>query len=236
MVTKNSKLSLFYDASLPLQEIYRRSKAVVPADSGHDFSHIERVALKCETIFCEEIVQREKREASPAEKESCWVAGLLHDCVPIAKDSPLRKESSRLASEKAREWLNELRWSASSIDEIADAILDHSFSAGREPRSLLGQCLQDADRLEALGAIGLYRVIATGVSMGAVLFHPDDPFAGESLKPMRELDDKKYSVDHFYTKLLKLPSTFRTRSAQAEAVQRAAYLKAFLDQLKSELA
>ena len=84
--------------------------------------------------------------------------------------------------------------------------------------------------MEALGAIGLYRVIATGVAMGAELFHEEDPWAKS-----RELDDRKFSVDHFFTKLLKLPETFRTTAAKVEARKRANYLQGFVDQLRAEI-
>jgi len=216
-----------------LDSLRARVKAIPPADAGHDFSHILRVSTLTLDLFSQEVFTRFHRNSSNSEKWACLCAALLHDCVPIAKDSPLRKKSARLASEKAREWLTELKW-PEQVSEICEAIEDHSYSAslasGRAPRSLLGECLQDADRLEALGAIGLYRTIATGVSMGAQLFHPEDPWAEN-----RELDDKKYSIDHFFTKLLKLPETFRTRAAKNEATKRADYLRAFVVQLKYEL-
>ncbi len=197
-------------------------------DAAHDFAHITRVAVQTLKIYTAEVFIRDEREPSSQETENCLIAGLLHDCVPVAKNSPLRKESSRLSSEQAREWL--CGFSPVRIDLIADAILDHSYSSGRTPKSLLGEALRDADRLEALGAIGLYRVIATGVSMNAQLFDPADPWAER-----RPLDDIKYSVDHFYTKLLKLPETFRTEAARIEAKKRADYLQGFLDQLKHEI-
>ena len=214
-----------------LKKLEERARSIVPIDSGHDFSHIERVARHCIELYQNEIYQQERREITEEELSACKLASFLHDCVPIAKDSPLRKESSRLASEKAREWLEEISWeSKTQIDLICDAIHDHSFSSGRIPRSMLGKCLQDADRLEALGAIGLYRTIATGVAMGASLFHAEDPWAID-----RKLDDRKYTIDHFFAKLLKLPETFCTQSAKKEAIKRANYLQGFIDQLKSEI-
>jgi len=210
---------------------------IPPADAGHDFSHIERVMNYALKIFSDEIQSAENRALTVDERDAILAAALLHDCVPIAKNSPLRKESSRLASEKAAEILNTQRtengeraWSRDWVFEISGAIHDHSFSSGRVPVSLLGECLQDADRLEALGAIGLYRTIATGVSMGTQLFDPLDPWAEH-----RALDDKKYSIDHFFTKLLKLPDTFRTVNGRQEAIKRSDYLRGFVNQLRSEL-
>ena len=225
-----------------LSELYLRVREIPSADAAHDFSHFERVILVTCDIYQKEMFSRHKKKLNETELLVPEIAALLHDCVPIPKNSPLRKESSRLASEKARQWLVELGWEKhaaeigelASIDEICKAIEDHSYSAslasGRSPRNLLGECLQDADRLEALGAIGLYRVIATGVAMGAQFFDPEDPWADDRL-----LDDRKYTVDHFFTKLLKLPQTFRTATARTEAVKRADFLKGFLDQLKREI-
>ena len=210
--------------------LYELAREIPACDAAHDFSHIERVARDAVEIYKNELKIRENREAPAVELEMTAAAALLHDCVPVAKDSPLRKESSRLASEKSREILAAHAWSSSEIDLISNAILTHSFSAGLTPQSLLGEALQDADRLEAIGAIGLYRVIATGVSMGAELFHPTDPWAEH-----RALDDKKYSIDHFFTKLLKLPETFRTQAAREEANGRADFLRGFLGQLRIEL-
>ena len=113
---------------------------------------------------------------------------------------------------------------------MADAVRDHSFSRGAVPRGPLGEALQDADRLEALGAIGLLRCVSTGVRMGGAWFDGDDPWAAG-----RPLDDTRYSVDHFFTKLLGLAATMRTEAGRAEARHRAAFLEAFLAQLAHEL-
>ena len=214
-----------------LQELRERVSRIPPVDAGHDFHHTLRVAGLAEKILREECLREDGREAVQDEIDAVVASALLHDCVPVPKNSPLRKESARLCAEKAEELLLELRWEPSGwIPEIAGAIFDHSYSSGRVPRSRIGRCLQDADRLEALGALGLFRTIATGVSMGAMLFDPEDPWAER-----RELDDRKYTIDHFYTKLLKLPETFRTESARQEALNRADFLGRFAAQLRHEL-
>jgi uncharacterized protein len=216
--------------------LYDLASKIPPADAGHDFSHIERVSRYALKLYSEEVFALEKRELTLDESDAILAAAFLHDCVPVAKNSPLRKESSRLASEKAADILNaqklngERAWSRDWVSEITAAIHDHSFSSGRIPQSLLGECLQDADRLEALGAIGLFRTIATGVSMGTQLFDQQDPWADR-----RMLDDKKYSIDHFFIKLLKLPESFRTKYGKKEAQKRADYLRGFIEQLKIEI-
>lgn len=208
-----------------LKKIRDRVRTIPPADAGHDFSHIERVAVDAVRLIRAEVSGDFVRWESNAE-----CAALLHDCVPVPKNSPLRAESARLCAEKAAVWLTEWGWPTEDLVLVIEAIEDHSYSSGRLPRSLVGKCLQDADRLEALGAIGLYRTIATGVSMGARLFDPDDPWAGK-----RSLDDHAYTIDHFFKKLLKLPSTFHTESGRQEAKRRADYLIGFLNQLGTEL-
>ncbi len=214
-----------------LKTIYDRVKDIPPVDAGHDFSHTVRVAKLAAKIVSEEAFRQERIQASDAMIDGAIASALMHDCVPVPKNSPLRKESARLCSEKAQEWLWELQWEpVEQIQEITGADLDHSYSGGRVPTTLLGQALQDADRLEALGALGLYRTIATGVSMGTTLFDVMDPWAEH-----RSLDDKRFTIDHFFTKLLKLPETFRTKAAQEEAKSRANYLQGFLDQLRHEI-
>jgi uncharacterized protein len=213
-----------------LAELYHRVAKIPPIDAGHGFDHTVRVALLSVQLI-ELESQRQEKALEPRTRHCALAAGLLHDCVPVAKNSPDRHKSAEWCAALARKWLYELGfYGESEICSVVWAIEDHSYSSGRVPRDLVGEVLQDADRLEALGALGLYRTIATGVAFGAQLFDPEDPWAER-----RALDDKRFTIDHFYTKLLKLPATFRTESARAEAASRADFLKSFLDQLKSEL-
>ena len=135
-----------------------------------------------------------------------------------------------MSSQEARTLLPILGFDVASTERVARAILTHSFSRGLTPEDALGDALQDADRLEALGAIGLMRNISTGVQLGARYFHPDDPWARH-----RPLDDKAYSVDHHFVKLLKLPETMRTTAGRREARRRAALLHTFLRALAHDL-
>ena len=188
-------------------------------DPGHDYEHCLRVAgwaIRCGGA-----------EVDPVE---CVAAALLHDAVNVPKDSPRRANASELSAARARDVLPGFGFEPDAVTRLAEAIEDHSYSRGATPRSALGDAVQDADRLEALGALGLCRTISTGTRMGARYFHAADPF-GET----RELDDRAYSVDHFFTKLLRLPSTLRTDAGRAEAKRRALFLRAFLEQLADEL-
>ena len=136
------------------------------------------------------------------------------------------EQSAALASER----LPTLGFPPEAVTRIADAIRDHSFSRGATPATPLGCALQDADRLEALGAIGLLRCISTGVRIGGEWFDADDPWA-----EARPLDDRRYAVDHFFTKLLRLPAAMRTEAGRAEAERRAAFLREFAARLGDEL-
>lgn len=157
-------------------------------------------------------------------------AALLHDAVNVPKDDPRRAQASTLSADVARDVLPRFGFDPAAVTRIADAIADHSYSRGAVPTTPLGDALQDADRLEALGAIGVMRTISTGTKMGAVYFHAEDPWADD-----RRLDDRAFSVDHFFCKLLGLPATMRTEAGRQEATRRAASMVAFLEQLGDEL-
>ena len=186
-------------------------------DPGHDVAHALRVA-RWTLRLCD----------APA--RNAIAAALLHDAVNLPKDAPDRHRASDRSAELARDLLPPLGFDHDDIIEIAEAIQDHSYSRGATPRSDLGRALQDADRLEALGALGLCRTLACGVRMGAAFFDTQDPWAGS-----RPLDDKAYTVDHFFTKLLLLPDTMNTAAGREEAARRATLLDQFLDQLGDEI-
>jgi uncharacterized protein len=188
------------------------------ADAAHDLGHLFRVA------------DWTVRLAGDVEPRTSIAAALLHDVVNIPKNHVDRATASERSADVARELLPTLGFDERTTELVAQAIADHSFSRGVVPRSALGRALQDADRLEALGVIGTFRCIATGVRFGAQFFDPDDPWAND-----RELDDKRFSVDHFFTKLLGLPATFQTAAGRAEADRRVATMHLLLDALREEL-
>ena len=202
-----------------LAEARARDAASEPPDPTHDAAHALRVARWTLALGGVELDARE-----------AVAAALLHDAVNLPKHSPERARASERSAAHARDRLSALGFPPESAGRIAEAIRDHSFSRGAVPATPLGCALQDADRLEALGAIGLLRCFSTGVRMGGAWFHAEDPWA-ES----RAFDDTRYSVDHFYTKLLKLPGTMRTEAGRHEAARRAAFLRDFLAQLGDEL-
>ncbi len=109
-------------------------------------------------------------------------------------------------------------------------IRSHSFSAGFEATTLEAKILADADRLDALGAIGIARTFAVGGQLGRALCHPGDPLATS-----REPDDAVYGVDHFYCKLLKLKDMFYTSEGRRVAEARDAFMRHYLEVLADEV-
>jgi uncharacterized protein len=149
----------------------------------------------------------------------------------VAKDSPERAQASRLAARHAIRFLESAGYAPEALPEIRHAIEAHSWSAGIAPRTPEARVVQDADRLDALGAIGLARCIAVGAALGRPVYEPEDPFCRA-----RAPDDRGASVDHFYAKLLKLAGTMQTAAGRREAERRTAFLRGFLAQLESEIA
>jgi len=191
------------------------------ADPGHGIAHLERVVATAMRLAAEE----------EADVEVVWPAAWLHDCVHVAKDSPDRAHASRLAADRAVRFLESAGYPAPHLAGIRHAIEAHSFSAGIAPQTSEAKVVQDADRLDALGAIGLARCIAVGAVLGRPVYEPQDPFCRS-----RAPDDRGASVDHFYAKLLKLAGTMQTAAGRREAERRTAFLRAFLAQLESEIA
>lgn len=189
-------------------------------DVAHDVAHVERVVENARALALEE----------GAKLEVVVPAAWLHDCVTVPKDSPQRPEASRLAAAQAVQWLREWGWPEAWLADIAHAIEAHSFSAGLAPRTLEAKVVQDADRLDALGATGLARCLMLGGALGRPLYAVTDPFCVH-----RPPDDRASCVDHFYTKLLKLEATMQTAGGRREARVRTEFLSQFLAELKRNL-
>ena len=202
-----------------IENVCRRQAKGIGKDPSHDISHFERVALWTWRIVGDNISFR-----------NIIAAAYLHDIVNTPKNSPERHLASLKSAELAKKILSQYDFQSHDIEDIYIAIRDHSFSRGAKPKEPLAQALQDADRLESVGVISIFRTIATGVKMGADFFNVDDPWAQQ-----RELDDLKYSVDHFFTKLLKLPEQFNTEEGRKEAYKRRQIMISFLCELGQEL-
>jgi uncharacterized protein len=189
-------------------------------DGAHDLSHIVRVFRNAMRIQAEE----------GGDAEVLAAAVLLHDCVAVEKNAPNRKQASRLAADKASEILRSRGWGVERVEAIAHAILSHSFSANITPGTLEAKILQDADRLDSLGAVGVARTFYTAGRMGSALYDTADP-VGEK----RTLDDNAFCLDHFETKLLHLASGFKTKTGARLASERHRRLKEFRDMFLDEI-
>lgn len=142
----------------------------------------------------------------------------------------MRSKASLLAAEKASAVLAELDWDGDDIAAVAHAIVTHSFSANVAPETLEAKILQDADRLDAIGMIGAGRCFYIGGRMSSALYDPFDPSGSN-----RQLDDKRFVIDHFQTKLFKLADGFQTKAGRALAAERDQRLRDFLAAFMDEI-
>ena len=195
-------------------------KKIIENDSAHDFEHIMRVYKNAKKLCKQEKVN----------EKLVLCAVLLHDIVSYPKSDKRSKNSSIDSAKKAKIILKRYNFTENEITIISDAIRDHSFSQKKTPKTIEGKILQDADRLDALGAIGIARVFATGGSLKRPFYNIDDPFCKK-----RNVDDKTWTLDHFFQKLLKLEFLMNTKSGKIEAKKRTRILKEYLKQLKNEI-
>lgn len=189
-------------------------------DGSHDIAHILRVFRNAMRIH----------GAEGGDGAVLAAAVLLHDCVSVEKNSPLRAQASRLAAEKASTILMRLGWDEEKVEAVAHAILTHSFSANIAPETIEAKILQDADRLDAIGMVGAARCFYIAGRMGSGLYDLADPLAEN-----RALDDKRFAIDHFPAKLFKLADGFQTAAGRALAGERHARLKTVLDLFLDEI-
>ena len=203
-----------------IDALQKQVKKIMVNDPAHDFNHIMRVFKNAEQICKNEKV----------EKKLVLSAVLLHDIKSYPKSDKRSKFSSTKSANEAKKILKKFDFSLEEIKIISDAIKDHSFSKGKTPKTLVGKILQDADRLDAIGAIGIARVFTVGGSEKRLIYNPEDPFC-----KTHEPDDKIWTLDHFFQKLLKLEFLMNTKSGKIEARKRTKILKTFLKEIKMEL-
>ena len=203
-----------------LDSLKREVIKIMDNDPAHDFEHVMRVYSNAKKISKQE----------KANQKLVLSAALLHDIVSYPKSSKRSKFSSIDSAKKSKLILKKYDFTTEEIIVVFDAIVDHSFSQNKIPQTLEGKILQDADRLDALGSIGIARVFATSGSLNRPFYNIDDPFCAK-----RNPDDNLWAVDHFFNKLLKLEFMMNTKSGKIEAKKRTKVLKEFLKQLKNEI-
>jgi uncharacterized protein len=186
--------------------------------SGHDWFHTLRVFKTATRIA----------EAEGADVETVQLAALLHD-VDDRKLSPETYEDKA----NAREFLSENNVDAGKIEGICRIIGEISFAENCVPSTLEGKCVQDADRLDAIGAIGIARAFAYGGNHNRLMYHPD-------VKPNLNMSKEEYvnskstTVNHFYEKLFKLTDMMNTETAKSIAREREEYMRGFVDEFLNE--
>ena len=210
-------------SNLPAELVEQARLAGTEADPAHDFGHVLRVCENVRRICAGEAV-------SERDTQVAVTAALLHELFNYPKQHPQSHLSGDVCAEHAAAALAQLDYDAPFIAAVSACIRDHGFSKGVTPDSLPARLLQDADRLDAIGAIGIARWAATCNAMGTQFYAPEDPFCDA-----RAPDDKRFGIDHFYQKLLRIEATLHTRTARQVARERSQYMREFLTQLQNEL-
>lgn len=193
-------------------------------DIGHDFQHLKRVrdmAVRCADSTGQDY-----------DHEALLAAAWLHDVVNVAKDSPDRKNASRMSAELAEELIRDSKIDMTDcqIAIMRGAILSHSFSARIEPRTIVACAVRDADRLDSMGVIGFMRMVAVSVSMGRKLVAPADPLCTE-----RKPNDHEYTIDHYFTKIMHLGKDMKTPLGKQLAAERLDQMATMIKNLGGEL-
>jgi uncharacterized protein len=190
------------------------------SDGAHDITHLNRVWTNSMTLL-----------SSHPEADGLVVlaACYMHDIVNLPKNHAERHLASQYAAALACERLMKAGFPADKMAALSHAIEAHSFSAGIPPETIEAKIVQDADRLDALGAVGLARLFYTAGHMGSALAHPTDPLA-----LTRATDDQVYALDHIEKKLALLPASMQTEAGRKSGEVRLAWLRAFRDTFVAE--
>ena len=191
-------------------------------DKAHDIAHFRRVWKTAQHIM----------QGTEADPLVVLAACYFHDVVNLPKNHPQRHLASSKAAVETRRILSEdfIDFPVALHNAVAHAVQAHSFSAGITPETLEARIVQDADRLESLGAIGLARVFYTSGALGRALFDSEDPLGRD-----RQLDGVSWTLDHFQKKLLRLPDTMQTAEGKRLAQHNVAFLVTYMAKLCAEL-
>jgi uncharacterized protein len=198
----------------------RAREGTSSSDPTHDWSHVERVAESVRVIAT----------AEGADLLVATAAALLHELVNLPKSDPQSHRAAERCAIAARDVLARLNAPGAMIDRVAVCIEEHPFSRGSSPSSIESAVLQDADRLDAIGAIGIARCLATAGTIGRTFYSPEDPFCRT-----RQPDDQHWALDHFYRKLLGIPDRLNTATARRLAKPRIQAMRAWLQALEAEI-
>ncbi len=186
--------------------------------SGHSFDHVLRVYNLCQKIA---------NNYSEIDKKVLYTSALLHD---IARHNEFQTGEchAKVGAEWAGNYLKSIGADDCVIEKVSYCISSHRHSKGVIPSTLEARILQEADRIDAIGAIGILRTLLHNKRMLA--YHPTDPLARH-----REIDDFTYGIDHFYFKLLKLRDEIDIPSLKIDATRRHDFMEKFLNLLEKEV-
>lgn len=210
----NMKETVIRNAAAYVREVFRADH------SGHDAAHTMRVFRTACRLA----------ESEGADRFLVGLAALLHD-VDDVKLSP----ETHAGKDRAVSFMHSLGLDSGVIRRICEIIGEVSY-AGRDsaaPGTIEGKCVQDADRLDALGAVGIARAFAYGGSHGRVMYDPEVP-------PKPDMSGEEYrrhvstTVNHFYEKLFRLEDLMNTAAAKALAERRSRYMHEYLEEFLAE--
>ena len=209
------------------QEIINRTVNFVKhtlqdAEGGHDWFHIERVCKVAKTI-----AEKENVDLLVVE-----LGALLHDIA----DSKFHDGDESIGPRVAGEFMNQLNLSADTIEHVQQIIRHISFKGGNQSQSFTSKELkvvQDADRLDAIGAIGIARAFNYGGYKNRSLYNPAiPPQMGMTKEEYKK--NKGPTINHFYEKLLLLKERMNTPAGKAMAERRHQFMQQFLDEFYQE--
>lgn len=190
-------------------------------DPAHDLNHFKRVVATSKKLCLEE----------NAKMEVVMPAAWLHDLVNVSKSDPRRSIASQLSADAASNFLKKIQYPDCFLEEIKHAIHAHSYSANIQTKSIEASIVQDADRLDGLGAIGIARVFSVGGLLERKIYSEEDAF-GEA---GRTLNDLEFTVDHFFVKLFKTIDTLKTEAGKREGHRRGKVMRDYLENLRLEI-
>lgn len=176
--------------------------------TGHDYYHIERVVINTRKIL-----QTEQADSFIVE-----LAAWLHDLGDYKLHDGIDKSEELIS-----DFLKSLAIEQPIVDRVVEIVSQVSFSKGNKPSSIEAEIVQDADRLDAIGAIGIARCFAYGGSKNRILYSPDDK------------EKENSSIQHFYDKLFKLKDLMNTKSAKLIAKQRHLVMEEYITEFYREV-
>ncbi len=181
---------------------------------GHDFNHVTRVRNLAIHIGKIEGANLEILELA------CW----LHDLGRV-DEKKLKRPHAEISVEIAERFLKDVKYNSPKIKDILYAISIHSWK--NKAKTKEAQILQDSDKLDVMGALGIMRTFSYGGYYHKLEYDPKDPICLNK----KEYDDEKYNIDHFYNKIFNLRKLLYTEEAKKIAKERERYMKSYLKRL-----